>query len=144
MEKKSLNLKVVNGGNKKYYLNLKETQKNAKYVSITQAELDKEGKPAYKSFIFFEEQFTEFLESFEALIRAKENAEMKSKLLKIGSKKLYLNLKTSPKGNIYLSMNSVSADAEGKPVYNTIYLFEGQFEQFLDAYCELTGLSVAV
>ena len=72
MEKKSLNLKVVNGGNKKYYLNLKETQKNAKYVSITQAELDKEGKPAYKSFIFFEEQFTEFLESFEALIRAKE------------------------------------------------------------------------
>ncbi len=142
MEKKSLNFKVLNAGSKKYYLNLKETQKNAKYVSITQAELDKEGKPTYKSFIFFEEQFIEFLESFEALVHSGENAEMKSKMLKIGNKKLYLNLKTSPKGTIYLSMNSVATDAEGKPVYNTIYLFENQFDQFLDAYCDLTGLSV--
>ena len=92
--------------------------------------------------MIFEEQFIEFLESFEALVHSGENAEMKSKMLKIGNKKLYLNLKTSPKGTIYLSMNSVATDAEGKPVYNTIYLFENQFDQFLDAYCDLTGLSV--
>lgn len=142
MEKKELNFKMIKSGSIKYYLNLKQTKTNSKYISVTCSEV-KDGNNVYKSFIFFEEQFGEFQESLENLIKAAENNEFKSKLIKVGNKKLYLNIKASSKGNPYMTMNCVSVDSEGKSKYETIFLFKDQFEDFQNAYTALISEKMA-
>lgn len=142
MEKKDLNFKMIKSGSKKYYLNLKESKAKTKYISVTCSDI-KDGNKTYKSFIFFEEQFTEFQESIDNLIQSAENNEYKSKLIKVGNRKLYLNIKASSKGTPYMTMNCVTVDTEGKSKYDTIYLFKDQFVDFQNAYQALLSEKLA-
>jgi hypothetical protein len=68
MENNALLKERVTAGGKTYYIDLKPTSDNRKYIRITEKRTNKDGSTEYSSVLLFEDHFYTFLDSFIKVI----------------------------------------------------------------------------